>query len=322
MNVIIDWLQFTIFPDKYEERMKTYEIDYLVKDVLGLSYNDFEITYPLYGYTKAIKCGNIRVLYNSVFGDSMGVHIQFSGKGCREYEKMEGFDWIQFFLDLEVRFRPKYTRVDIAIDDNKYLDMKKIIWYLERGYVSTRFKSYKLLNEKKINGEELGKTVYLGSRKSDIYMRIYDKNIESDGFINAVRLEIVFKDENANNFIRSLWSIENFNSLEFITNKVLNYYVRFIRPNNEVKKNKSRVENAEWWSEFLITLEKMSLGKSKERVTLARIINWMEKQCASSMKLICETKGKEYLLDMVKKATLNKNQEELKVIYLKTGSEG
>jgi phage replication initiation protein len=163
----------------------------------------------------------------------------------------------------------------------------------------------------------LGDTLYLGSRSSDFFIRVYDKDLESEGQIKGTRLEMVLKDDKANEFVRNYLDAkesETFNNLSFLSSKVLNNYLRFI---SKSASRNERCDTAKWWLEFTGTLEKLSLGKGKGKMTLEKVCKWLEHQVCSSMKLIVETKGKEYLNGMIEKAILSPQQVEMKDSYRK-----
>lgn len=307
MNAFIDWLQFTFVPSADNDNITAKNI---VEELLCLDFEKFGCCKGMYGYKSGYEYENIKVFYEGT--ETMGFHVQVTGKGCRYLENQEGFAWEKLFA-LLIGHNCNISRLDVALDDTEYLDMKKIQWYLERKLFTSRFKTWGIVEEKKLkDGEILGKTLYLGKRVSDVFIRIYDKKLESNGAIDAVRLETVLRNDKAKNFVVEYMKLENFGNLAFLANKVINNYIRFIKKNDE---NISRCSNAEWWEAFLLTCEKISLSKGKESVTLEKVCSWMERQCASALKLIIETKGEYYVRRMVDKAKLNDKHERLKAEY-------
>jgi len=349
MEAFIDWLQFTVFEDYENENIRTYAD--IIDQYLNLEVNDFQPCNGLYGYKSCQQYQNIRVLYDGP--ELMGIHVQISGKGCRYLESLKNFDWNRFLGHL-VFLGVKFTRIDIAIDQQKYFDCNRIKRYLKTDRVCTRFRKYGETSTSYIGSSELcgktiyfgsrfdcnrikrylktdrvctrfrkygetstsyigsselcGKTIYFGSRKSEIFIRFYDKGLESDGQIEGTRLEIVLRDDKANEFVFQYLNKENFYNLTYLTSKVINYYLRFIKCDAT---RKERCSIANWWSDFINTVEKLSLGKGNEVVTLDRICRWFEKQVSTSLKLIIETKGIEYVDEMVKKAKLSNRQNEM-----------
>ena len=304
MEAFIDWLQFTVFEDFENDNIRTYAD--IIDQYLNLEVNDFQPCNGLYGYKSCQQFQNIRVLYDGP--ELMGIHVQISGKGCRYLESLDNFDWNRFLGHL-VFLGVKFTRIDVAIDQKQYFDCDRIQRYLKTDRVCTRFRKYGETSTSYIGSSELcGKTIYFGSRKSEIFIRFYDKGLESDGQIEGTRLEIVLRDDKANEFVFQYLNKENFYNLTYLTSKVINYYLRFIKCDAT---RKERCSIANWWSDFINTVEKLSLGKGKEVITLDRICKWFEKQVSTSLKLIIETKGVEYVDEMVKKAKLSNRQNEI-----------
>ena len=304
MEAFIDWLQFTVFEDYENDNIRTYAD--IIDQYLNLEVNDFQPCNGLYGYKSCMQYQNIRVLYDGP--ELMGIHVQISGKGCRYLESLDNFDWNRFLGHL-VFLGVKFTRIDVAIDQKQYFDCDRIQRYLKSDRVCTRFRKYGETTTSYIGSSELcGKTIYFGSRKSEIFLRFYDKGLESDGQIEGTRLEIVLRDDKANEFVFQYLNKENFYNLSYLTKKVVNYYLRFIKC-DATRKERCSITN--WWSDFINTVEKLSLGKGKEVITLDRICKWFEKQVSTSLKLIIETKGVEYVDEMVKKAKLSNRQNEI-----------
>ena len=51
----------------------------------------------------------------------MGICLDMSGQGCREFENIEGNDWLKFFTSIQDRdFKTCVTRLDIAYDDQNH----------------------------------------------------------------------------------------------------------------------------------------------------------------------------------------------------------
>ncbi len=248
----------------------------------------------------------------------MGIHVQISGKGCRFIEQLEEFTWHGFF-SLVLFHGCTFSRCDIAIDDRDYLNMDRIKGYIQAHLVSSRFKTYSKTEKFKFKDNiREGDTLYIGSRDSDAFIRIYDQSYKSEDKLNLVRLEMVLKDGNAQKFIKSYLNPKNFKNLTFVINKVLNNYIRFIKKDSTRNK---RCSNAEWWDDFLITAEKMSLGVGRSETTLDGTCSWIERSVASSLKLIVETKGEMYLKAMIEKALLDERKKQIKDEYLKAANE-
>lgn len=112
--------------------------------------------------------------------NSMGSCLIIPGKACRKLEQ-DGLDW-DVFLNTALAFDGKSTRLDIALDDfNEILDLEGVEWYLNHGFVTSRFQKYGIIGQRKTtDGSLLGKTINFGSRQSEAYIRLYDKKLEQE----------------------------------------------------------------------------------------------------------------------------------------------
>ncbi|WP_279096418.1 replication initiation factor domain-containing protein [Lactobacillus taiwanensis] len=144
------------------------------------------------GYTNSIlwgageQGGIIAVMYNPNRVD-MGVLIDFTSTGKILYEslcKVNNLDanWRKIITAIYQRFGGHTTRIDIAIDlINKGYSVNDIYKHLKSGNYVFINPVNQRINFKRI--QHIGRsnevnTIYVGSRYSDSYLRIYDKKLE------------------------------------------------------------------------------------------------------------------------------------------------
>lgn len=201
LTVCVDWLSFTLTSSI--EPTDAFSL-------LGYSKDNFyELPSGRYGYKKCYKhlTHNVHVLYDG--NDGMGVHVDVSGSAIDEvlhsyhdkhcvqtpfgvaYESSSGeFDpekddmGSTVLADLlsDVLSVGKITRLDLAVDDMDafYFTMNDLQNLFESGSCSTRFKGFRQDKETSFSGKVTGNTFYLGSRKSECMVRIYDKQLEQN----------------------------------------------------------------------------------------------------------------------------------------------
>lgn len=284
LQVLIDWLQFTL---------KTDDEEYAILQVLNLQVADFtQLEKGRFGYKQCKICGNISVLYDGNKG--MGVHIVMSGKGCREYETTGNM------YDLLGRIKSKkgkVTRIDIAIDDKtgKIILFNEIQKDVVEGNVISKWKTATEITKRKLaDGKIEGKTINFGSRTSEIFMRIYDKALETsensekneksnenDENVNWVRMEVEIKGKKAEK-IHNIILITNI--IGMIIAQILNNYIRFVEKSKD--KNKSRWKTREYWEKIICETGKLKLSSDPKERTIDDLKNWIEKQIAPSLALI------------------------------------
>ena len=151
--------------------------------------------------------GLINVFYSAKRSD-MGVHVEMTGQGVRKYEtlmELQGVTWAQVFEHL--RSFATFSRIDLALDEYEGLvSFDDIIEKIERGEHVGRCRSFKVISGRDSYGQHTGQPYISGSNKSDIMLRVYEKNFERQQKGYEVetpiwnRWELVLKHEKANDF--------------------------------------------------------------------------------------------------------------------------
>lgn len=274
LQVIIDWLQFTI---------KSLEVEDVIIDVLYMNLDDFiPVEKGNLGYKKQQVSGNIRILYDG--NEGMGIHVIISGEGCREYEEKNN---ILELIDRINGYDGKISRIDIAIDDEtgKIIPFEKILRDVRAGNIVSRWRSSIEIIKRDIQkGERTGQTVMLGSRKSDVCMRIYDKALEQKKAKGEqwVRMELEIKKEKAI-VIQSLLPFYEKNIGKMVS-KIVNNYVRIVEKSKD--KNKSRWKTKRYWKNIVKETEKLSLTRRPEERTIKDVRNWVRRQVSPSLAVL------------------------------------
>jgi len=241
-NIIIyDWLSFTTKIHTVEQ----------VKKIIGFTNIAFIEIYGYYGYNKRITHNGVSILYDG-HSPNMGVMVEMSGQGCRTYETLGTGEWESLFELIKFNHESKnmnITRLDIAYDDHiGILDLTKIYADTKDGNYISRTRNFQILHSNK------GQTVIHGSKKSSVYIRIYDKAKER-GLANDfhwVRFELQLRDKNAFGFIK--------NDIEIgkkFTGVVYNY-LRYITP-NKTDTNRRRWSDTNYWERFIQSARKISV---------------------------------------------------------------
>ena len=306
-HYIIDWLSFTC-------RMGN---PFEVIELAGLGKLNFtESDRGRYGYDNAYTLdGIINVFYSSKRSD-MGVHVELTGQGVRKYETIMEVDkvtWRQVFEHL--RTFATFSRIDLALDEYEGLvGFADIIKKIEQGEHVGRCRSFKVISGRGSNGEHTGTTIYMGSNKSDLMLRVYEKNYErqAKGYEIDVpiwnRWELVLKHEKANDFVtRYLDGGHSFGSL---FGGILADLIRFVEPGEDT--NKSRWQTSTWWSDFLAEAEPIQLKGKEYQPSLAKTLNWIENSTVTAIKgLSAIAKEKDVDLLQLLLACQNGNEDKI-----------
>lgn len=265
-KIIIDWLQFTLLIDDGLE---------IVFRILKLNPADFEkLDKGGLGYKDQLINNNVRIYYNGNIG--MGINTSISGKGCR-YMESQGINLWSLLFRLARSAKINITRLDLALDtDIKLID--KIRANIDnKKYISkSRSISYICKSGKESTRTE---TIYIGSRSSDLMIRIYDKAVEQGiEDINWERWEIVLKKDKIREAIPLL--------KKDISQTFRDILYTYFRPIQKIESNKSRSKVESWYMKFLGQVEKVSLYREPTQKTIEDKWAWVEKQVAPTLSLL------------------------------------
>lgn len=310
---LIDWLTFTAHGCTVDQ----------LKSLLGFSpdipWEDsvkFRNGYPLQTYWNGItfSYGAEQEKYYkdpSKARSDMGICVNFSGKGCRAFESYGKGDWIQLLAELftlrDSGLREKkgtyysynVTRLDLAYDDHVgLLDIHTIRQFIEdRSYTSPA--KYSAIHWSDNQETDIrGLTCQVGSNKSDIKIRIYDKAAER-GFTDRhwIRVELQLRDERSS--AAALELIKN-GSIGLTVSGILRNYLMFRIPSMD--SNKSRWLAAPWWESMLENMEKIKLWVSPgEPYNFSNTEYWFFKQYGQAITVMDQLHDMFYITDTAKK---------------------
>lgn len=312
---LIDW--FTI------RNAWKHDPDEAIERLLGLDSALFEQKEfsPVPGYRRSKMFGGIAVCYDSpgLFLDSkrsdgdtrsseqMGVCISMPGSGCRTYENMSvhrllpegafGHLIEMAYLDPDIHA----TRIDLAIDDHLgLLDLDTVLEYKRSSGIDSRIRSFDT-HESDREGKSAGKTLYIGSPTSAFRIRIYDKAKEQfapdeDGYNKPWnRLELVMRGKNADGFLAAYCNSDDLGKLAA---GILNDHVRFIERDDS---NITRCSTAQWWLDFVETLEAVKLLTPEPvQHSIDRAKEWLMYQIAPSLAMYEQAFGTGGLVELLK----------------------
>lgn len=183
----------------------------------------------------------------------------------------------------------KATRFDWAIDDmSRMLKIADVVDAVNaRNYAG--FNKYKYIESGTRTSSEIGSTVALGSRKSDRYVRIYDKQIESQGEIDSIRYEVEYKNRLADYMLRLYALTDNLEMAHVELSKIAVGNVKFLERDSE---HIDRCEMLGWWRDFVIAVGgcvKVSLPRLQKMITEKKA--WVETKVSSTIAVICNCLG-------------------------------
>ena len=279
-EIVIDFLTFTVKGD-----MEVYQV---IESILEMDFATFEHSKGFNFYQKSMVYSDIRILYDGIYGESMGVCVNMSGRGCRAFEEYHNESII--FLLARICKNPdiNITRIDIACDDKVgILDLDKMWKYANNGSYRTRLIA-RNTHESFMGKNEGAKTLYFGSPSSLYRIRIYDKGKQSETYNHWIRFEIVLKAEYASQTAEILVNSE---CLGEAVAGIINDKFAFVELDDN---NISRCSLAGWWSEFLGEIQEVKLtSKQQYNHDIDEHKKWLRNSCGRVIAKVIEAIGED-----------------------------
>ena len=242
-NILVDWITFS---------SKRHDVRSMI-EFLGLTEVDFQKCSGRYYYASSFRFGNINIYFDGL-NEDMGICVEMSGQGCRDFETFGTGDWNSIFeLYVVHKTQVNISRLDVAYDDfDGLLNLDKLISDTFLGYYTSRNKHWNIQKGSR------GATVEHGDRGGSMYIRIYDKKAERhrDDLEHWTRCELQMRDKLPGNFVDAL--LVDDVPIEELYFQVLNNYLRYLEP-SESDSNKRRWKTAPYWDDFLQTGVKRSI---------------------------------------------------------------
>ncbi|MBR5165792.1 MAG: replication initiation factor domain-containing protein [Ruminococcus sp.] len=303
-QIIYDWISFTT---------KIHSVN----DVLNLlDFRPDTVRFQSseqgrYFYRKSLYYDGIHIYYDGFSKEhgNMGVCVEMSGKGLRNWEEYGNADYNNLFKLILTHYnddpdlcRMKLTRLDIAYDDFEgILDLNTIMRdAMDYNYLS-RLRNCSI-NLDMSEGQYTGLTVAHGSMKSNVYIRMYDKRLEqkvSDILEHWIRVEIQLRKENAIGFIMLADSIEN----SYFS--VLNQYLRYLVHSDD--SHRERWSTAPYWLNFIRSADSKSIfRKPKNDYKPENLISYVEKQLSGAVATYIDLVGVDNFLVNIYNARVGK----------------
>jgi phage replication initiation protein len=288
----IDWLAFTISFEKHVGD-KRYDDENILK-VLKFDKDDFEEIPGRYFYNSGKTYNQyLNVYWNDPKKEihrnsSRTMNVQFTGQGCTELVERFNNEPLEVFKAiLKYNNEIKFTRIDIALDDNEEtVPFSKIENKLKRGHYRSIKKTYNIVSKSNVHQEVKSKTIYIANHRSDngakgnVYLRMYDKRAQyADKNLmppeeyreHWQRYEIVYTKKHAQKLAEKLAKGE---SVEAIFKQSLRRLLELLVP-SKTETNKSRWKVAKFWEKFLEINETYDFSIAERDMTIAQTLEWM-----------------------------------------------
>lgn len=286
-DMLIDWLQFTIF-------------DKTLDEVLQLVFNKSkeECTHTMGGknmYDETWTVGHKMHVMTCSTNTRQGINVLFSGSACREYEELYSFkDLFEKLDQLDSDFI-NFNRIDIAIDYyGKEFNVKTIQRKADKKQMTSRFRTYTVLYEENVsNDHRLGEQVTFGKKISDLHICFYNKlkerretGYQVDNSIDSwVRCELRFRHEQASGVACKL--ARDYNNFGKFIKGILRHYLSFkVGVYNGDKEHKYRNDECRWWRNFTQNVPRCKIEKQARSSSIAKKKRYAEMSLNKFMALL------------------------------------
>jgi phage replication initiation protein len=282
---IVDWVEGTFLGCTVEEGLER---------CIMVAGEITELPRGCRGYSKSgVIAGTGRVGWSPEY-PSFGVHISLpaSALGSSRFGDVRGL--LSYMESMGFRG----SRIDFAIDDHVgILDLDVISRAIAgRAFVSPVHGGGEITSWARSRDVEVqGRTLYLGSRASESYMRIYDKAAESHLSGHWVRVELELKGKKAAAAVRELVKTG-----PSIVAGWFRQFVDFVDQHLE-DSNRSRWSTCTWWAAFLGGVNKAALLVVQTERTLARLAAWVSRTVAPSLACLVAGEGPGWLDEQVRR---------------------
>ena len=272
---------------------------------------------------KIVWLGDI-FIYTSA-DEEKGVLLELKGRGCRQFESYllaQQRSWYDFFIDA-LADGGVMKRIDLAINDHTgILDIPELAEKCRKREYIGKSRSYKfyqsgeLIKHREDDREYMGRTLYLGSLKSDVYFCIYEKDYEQYVKLGTPleeadiisRFEIRLRNERAYYAVRDLLTYYDAEQTAF---SIINQYVRFVDEEPDKRKNDWKLNDR--WAWFIgDNRQSLKLTTKPEPYTLDRTLRWVQRQVAPTLKMlkkIDKGNGTDYMETIEQQAKLTEKHE-------------
>ena len=283
--LLFDWVQATFFVDK-----KNYTIFELFFNLFGVSPGDVlhNEKSPHFGYTDCYSFRDICIMLSDT-REELGYHLYMTGSACRQFEEL-GLSYNTLFQKL-YKLNVHFTRVDVSIDDftGKYFPFDKIKkCVLNREVVSKFRTSIEFVKTNLTDVDNIGYTIWFGTRASDVQFVFYDKlkeriynancEIIQDNLKSWNRFEMRYRNDYADTIILNYVNLDNFEDYLF---GLINNYISF-RVKSKTDSNKRRWKLQSWWSNFVGSYNKIRFQNVPVEYSVVRKKGWLLHSCSYS----------------------------------------
>lgn len=280
ISVSLDWLRYSA--------PSGYSIANMIPETMSID-KETEIE-PLPHYTHAAKLEPAgRADWNET-NEKQGSLVTFGGKDLIDIKKA-GLEPSYIVSYIHHKKWCRASRIDIAIDVlGRVAHPLDLLDAWNNGDIETHAQKCQAIEGYRADGTKTGETIYIGSRTSDTFLRVYDKGAEQRSNELWTRIELELKKTQARAAQGKIAAL----GVAAVASGKLRDFIK--------------VKNVGWWSDMLYELPKSEnflQGKRKQEQSGSE--KWLYEQ---ALKAVCAAieKGDEYCRDQVLMSLINRSK--------------
>ncbi len=228
---------------------------------------------PSSTYEEVRRCGGVSISVPA--NPNAEARVEVTGDGCRELEAAGTVAHWPTFLRSLLNDGARFTRFDFAIDDQiGLLNLDHIITACEEGRVVSAYKSVDFRPKLDgTTGQIIGRGVTFGTRGSESYVRIYDKELQQAVPGHWIRVELETRKERAQALAEAIAKRG-----AQVVPPILLSYLNFKVQGRD--KRRCRWKTESWWTTFLGTTRRRRLEVAPRNVSLEKTYRWLIRSVA------------------------------------------
>lgn len=313
-DFFVDWLEFTYLTPDGAGGLSVW-------DNFLSEFPEFEERLPdmvrrekgLMGYTDVLQYYDECMIGYNPDHPEFGVHVIFNGSGIYRVCEFFGMKNFEEYVEAAKIFRIlkerscRLTRIDIAYDDKSktFRPSDFGLWKMQKR-ISTKCQRYEIIGSE----DSCGDTFCLGRRGDSgngRYLRIYDKEYESKGKINAIRYEFELRKAWAQKIMDMVLEDQFFSFADILEDMfyITNEYELSGDKHNDTMR-KLRAGREEKWDLFLETIRKTHEMQVVIKVSCEKKVNsfekkrdWIKLQVLPSLFMFTAVYGTKHLIEML-----------------------
>lgn len=321
----LDWISFTVDlpqPDNDDEQLTT---DERLEPVFSF-FSDFDIeledfepckSQNFYNAGLGYGSGFLKVMYNDLSENNANpknnttANIIITGQGCSfMYEQTTAENKEYYILSKVDEYARSITRLDIALDivEPNILDLEEIGAKLDKNHCVTTKRSKNVVKEDDGQGNVLGHTRYIGSKKSGegVYGRFYNKMAQATSkglqLVEAVKQSGIWDryelsingNERCSQVVHAfLYDKEYLNDIDKIYKSLIAELITFkdktySQRTGRLLKKKEDWKTSDFWTNFLEGSRKFKFNSSSRDPQFKEILAWISASVMPSILVLDE----------------------------------